>query len=615
MRGVGLMKKIEINILEQYKSFRKNTKYALEGDLIILSGVNGSGKSQLLNIIANNHKEKITRTISQIQDDGKSKVEKILSFSFRDNINLGNDFGAFSVTYKKNNAEQAWKFYNQKIKIEHDKNNLFDRQKMQRFADETLIFENNGGKNTSWRSILKLIELINKNYTGDKRFNLSQTEIESILPADFIWRNENDIIQQTGNIFYLACCDRVNQQIKFSKTKEIFDEEEWLKSAPWTILNELFEELGFKYRFKNDYKFLTPNMEENPKLREGDEIRDLLDLSDGEKAILKLALISLDEEISKDTKVILFDEYDAPFNPSLTEAFFHVIEKFYVKKDIQVIITTHSPATISLAPEYAQFYEIFSQKNGTPKIVRANKYDYEELKIANKTFYDKIKNQERRIMELEQSNRLLGNALLVEDQYDQIYKIAYLKIHDVEDIRESNFEELFRQTAGFSIHGKYSTGGLYNVLSCSNLSKDENNKIICLFDFDSEGYEKFNKVLKLKDNTNKKYGSKMGDVRSGLYTKHNNLERYALMMPIPERLEKYVSTKTSSDCFIEIETLVSEEYLQTNDKAEKRSEALPFYKMKDKYKSEFWKDLLNADKKHFKDFVPLFEQIEKIFKE
>ena len=144
-------------------------------------------------------------------------------------------------------------------------------------------------------------------------------------------------------------------------------------------MNQLFEDLHFKYRFKKEYIFSTPNMEENPKLRDRLEIRGLTDLSDGEKAILKLALDALDEEISKDIKLVLFDEYDAPLNPSLTEAFYHVIEEFYINKGIQVIIATHSPATISLAPEYAQFYEIFPQERSSPKIIEVNPYDYGEL--------------------------------------------------------------------------------------------------------------------------------------------------------------------------------------------------------------------------------------------
>ena len=121
-------------------------------------------------------------------------------------------------------------------------------------------------------------------------------------------------------------------------------------------------------------------------------------------------------------------------------------------------------------------------------------------------------------------------------------------------------------------------------------------------------------MLAKKENDNKLFPNKEGSVRGGLFIKHNQVNRYALMLPIPERLEKYVSDKTSSDCFIEVETLLSEEYLRNNPKAELRSSVLQFYKMKDKYKKVFWKDLLAADKKYFEDFKPLFAQIENIFK-
>lgn len=325
------MKKLKIKICENYKSYKKDTQYSLEGDLILLSGINGSGKSQLLQIIAKNGKDKIEREVVQIKSDGSSvSMENILMLSFRDNINLGEDFGHFSVTYHNNYVNSAWEFYTRNIK--HNSSNLTNVSRTRKFNDGKIIFDNEGIKNPSWRSIIQLEDLLRAKYQGEEIFNLTQQEIETLLPANFVWRNENDIIQQVGNLFYIACCDRVNQQIRCSKTTEVFDNEEWLKSAPWTILNHLFEKLQFKYRFKDDYEFTTPNMEENPKLRNGKEIRGLLDLSDGEKAILKLALIALDEEISKDIEVILFDEYDAPLNPSLTEAFYYVVEKFYIKK-------------------------------------------------------------------------------------------------------------------------------------------------------------------------------------------------------------------------------------------------------------------------------------------
>lgn len=387
MKKVTRMKKLKVKLLEDYKLYRKNCEYVLDGDLILLSGINGSGKSQLLKIIANNLNKKIARNVHQSSNDEDFvPIENIIMLSFRDNIDLGNDFGAYSINVKLSNSDHAWKFYYQSIK--YKEHNSWNNAKLkQSFYNGDILFYN-GGKNPAWRSILEIITLLKKNYQDDKLFTLSEEEFKRLIPNNFIWRNENDIIQQVGNLFYLACCDRANQQIECSKTGKIFDNSTWLQSAPWTILNKLFSELNFKYRFKDDYLFDTPDMEENPKLRLNSDIRNLNDLSDGEKAILKLALISLDEEISKDI----------------------------------------------------------------------------------------------------------------------------------------------------------------------------------------------------------------------------------MMLPIPNRLLDYVSTDTSNYCFVEIETLLDEEFLKNNSKAKRGEKAIQIYKIKDSDKSIFWKDLLNADKSVFKDFEPLFSTVENIFK-
>ena len=82
--------KLKIEILEDYKSYKKDTFYELEGDLILLSGINGSGKSQLLNIIANSTTEKIARNIYQNVSSGAEikNSNNIMLLSFRDNINI-----------------------------------------------------------------------------------------------------------------------------------------------------------------------------------------------------------------------------------------------------------------------------------------------------------------------------------------------------------------------------------------------------------------------------------------------------------------------------------------------------------------------------------------------
>ncbi len=607
------MKQLNIKLLKDYKSYKKDSVFSICGDLVVISGINGCGKSQLLKIIANNDNVKIDRELQLINNKNCCliKPNEILLFSFRDNIDIGSDFGHYTVSMQQINLNNAWNFYEQNIRFKE--NDYYNTHRIKAFNNKEFIYNPDGSKKSTWRSILQLCELLEENFKDDKKFKLNINEFEKLIPIDFIWRNENDIVQQVGNLFYIACCDRVDKQIKCSTSTKIFDNDNWLKTAPWTILNKLFEELGFKYRFKDDYLFNTPNMEENPKLRIGKEVRQINDLSDGEKAILKLALNSLDQEISKDVKLVLYDEYDAPLNPSLIEAFYKVINEFYIKKNIQVIITTHSPATISLAPTNTKFYELFAQENN-PKLIEVNQFDYAELKEANKTFYDKLKNQKDRIFELEKLLKQKGNALLVEDEYNQIYKIAYLKLKGVDELTEDNLDEKFLENSNFTIEGSYSSGGLFNFLKCPNTTLDINCKRICLFDFDYEGYSKYEKLMSLKTNNRKLYLEQHGKLCTGLYIKHADCNRYAMMLPIPDRLKDFVSTSTSSDCFIEIETLLDSEYLKNNDKAKQRSPVLKFYKLKDNHKFDFWKDLLNADKSIFNDFQPLFKTIETIFK-
>lgn len=238
------------------------------------------------------------------------------------------------------------------------------------------------------------------------------------------------------------------------------------------------------------------------------------------------------------------------------------------------------------------------------------------MRIANKIYYERIKDQDNRILELEKNSKTVeSNCLFVEDQYVQIYKIAYLKMKGIGGITEQNLDDEFMKVCPFTIHGNFSCGGLYSYLICKNITHDCNNTVICLFDFDKEGFGKFEKLESIKENTEKIFSGRRGAVEEGLYLKHRYASRYALMIPIPKRLKIYVSEETSSNCFIEIESLLSEEYLKSNPKAELRCEALPFYKMKDRHKKEFWKDLFEVDKAYFDDFIPLFNQIEKIFDE
>jgi predicted ATP-binding protein involved in virulence len=77
------MKKLTIQLIQKYKSLENGFNTTLEGDLTILSGVNGAGKSQIIDIIYN------PGTYSMIKIDGiEIKREDIDFRSFKENINI-----------------------------------------------------------------------------------------------------------------------------------------------------------------------------------------------------------------------------------------------------------------------------------------------------------------------------------------------------------------------------------------------------------------------------------------------------------------------------------------------------------------------------------------------
>ncbi len=88
----------------------------------------------------------------------------------------------------------------------------------------------------------------------------------------------------------------------------------------------------------------------------GVEIRPA-DLSSGEQVLLQLTLWLFSS--SKEgvfPKLLLLDEPDAHLHPSMTVQFLDVVSEVLVRKHgVRVIMTTHSPSTVALAPEGSVF--------------------------------------------------------------------------------------------------------------------------------------------------------------------------------------------------------------------------------------------------------------------
>ncbi|MCP4298650.1 MAG: ATP-binding protein, partial [Proteobacteria bacterium] len=84
---------------------------------------------------------------------------------------------------------------------------------------------------------------------------------------------------------------------------------------------------------------------------------DLNDLSSGEKVLISLVLALYNNDFEPDIPgVLLLEEPDAPLHPAMIKQFLDVIIKLFIQeKGIKVVMTSHSPVTVALAPDSSLF--------------------------------------------------------------------------------------------------------------------------------------------------------------------------------------------------------------------------------------------------------------------
>lgn len=364
--GVLGMKKLEIEFIDNYYSFKKGEKLSFDGEFIILSGLNGSGKTQLLNAMAKPYEEQndlqqLSRKYITIikQDDEKIYNTEIRLLNFSENLKYKNKIRNLNAQDINNAVEHIFGVYSN---ITRNKRDMFQRHsswdfKLNDLEKAEYLHHNWNLKEApldNWKEIQNLLNLIKKNFPEERWYNLNKDEIKTILSStDFewitnSWRPETKLLEHIAYVFLtyakkivIAKKECANHKDKTLNHNE-FDDNEWKNKAPWTRLNNLFKKLKFKYRFSEDYQFNLDDCSLNEQIilkdKNNDENRQLNDLSDGEKTLLDLALHSFDFDEQK-VKLVLFDEYDAFLNSSMIDKIKIIFDEFY--KNVQIVFVTH----------------------------------------------------------------------------------------------------------------------------------------------------------------------------------------------------------------------------------------------------------------------------------
>lgn len=235
------------------------------------------------------------------------------------------------------------------------------------------------------------------NQIGDPQWRLAAPKVlaskpEAFLIAsqskffdhnDFVWGVVDPFQQAFGRIFanYRGLIHTNDLLEKYPPpddlTRKYLSPAEFEKCygpAPWNFVNQVLQEC------KLDFSLNAPPMHETvsyePKLTKlsADVEMRFQDLSSGEKVLMSFALCLYNSQESRQTKVfpklLLLDEVDGPLHPSMTLSLLKTIQNVLVRdQGVSVILTTHSPSTVALAPEDS----IYSMNPRGPNLEKVTK--------------------------------------------------------------------------------------------------------------------------------------------------------------------------------------------------------------------------------------------------
>ena len=341
---------MEIKIIQQYKSINP-CEFELP-DFCVLTGKNGSGKSHLLEALADN------RT-SQIIINGKV-VNNVKYIHFNGlNPQIIENCNPIVITQY---IQSAWKQYQnalqnmQQYRYSHTPNiqNLLQQMRT----------GNQQGDNNIKNFITKVFD--NKKKDFDKltendfadNFDISFTGQNDFFTAQFALIFKNYHIRQEENDYNEYCQAKGKAVVGTVLSKIDFENKYGV--PPWNLINNILSNTNIPYEVNNPdgtRKELSFDFKLKDK-EKGFEISSN-DLSTGEKVLmcLALAIYNTNSEIGK-PDLLLIDEPDAGLHPAMSKLMVKVLKEHIVgENNIPVIITTHSPTTV-IASEGTAIYKM-----------------------------------------------------------------------------------------------------------------------------------------------------------------------------------------------------------------------------------------------------------------
>lgn len=288
----------------------------------VLTGLNGSGKTQLLELLA--------YKISGAQHPEGLDVSRVT-------LDIqGDSFEAGAVAYLPSRWEFTGGMHLGLAQLQDSKRQLYHH-----------LIQSSDLKTLAKRAQLtKLLGIKHLHQVTEQQF------IDRV-PNDYSFMlDDSDVTSGLAHVF-------LAYRVRFLEALETKTRDQAIESlgpAPWELVNEILQAAGFPYRVLAPAGKLLDVYRLELRSDTGATIPPA-NLSSGEKSLLSVALwLYNSQHHNRFPRLLLLDEPDANLHPSMARHFLAVLKDVLVEKHhVRVILTTHSPTTVALAPEASLF--------------------------------------------------------------------------------------------------------------------------------------------------------------------------------------------------------------------------------------------------------------------
>lgn len=369
------MDKISLKLTTRYKSLQEGFEWNDIPPFAVITGVNGVGKTQLLEVIKGRSESPDHRGLFNFisREISSPKGSENLVFS-EDTSQRGLSLNGL-IEYFKNSDQRLVSIRNFEQRI-RDLQNIIANQRhsLLQTSDkvERLQLENNI---KNWENQIR------DSHNQSANVNIFAYEEELKRIGDKLGKKVEDLNEveirrnATDNFETLTTVDELtkfiaNENQRYMKRVTHLaetgqKEAETLlvkQERPYQIINRIFRQYGFdNYDMLNPFPF---DGKLNGEIRfQGKDgvIVDYNSLSSGEQAIVQFVIWSYGQDFRGNRlNTMVLDEPDAHLHPSMCKMMVEIFTEMSEKKEIggggiRIIMTTHSPSTVAFTPEGSLF--------------------------------------------------------------------------------------------------------------------------------------------------------------------------------------------------------------------------------------------------------------------